>query len=171
MELLFVPAAEEDRLSGKYQGGGAADRAIKHFTFAPTLCKVGKRLLLCLKSESVLISTTTRPGWAATESGRFLPPLPPVRDYVSREARTARYRRVARLLCLMRAGVPPMVMENRSDHVTTVPIDGEAVLQRAEGNRQTHLSEANDADVHTHNFVLLFDKGTRGRDTSGVYSM
>jgi hypothetical protein len=55
--------------------------------------------------------------------------------------------------------------------MTTIPIDGKAMLEQAEGNRQTHLSDANDADVHTHSFVLLCDKGTRGCDKSGVYSM
>jgi hypothetical protein len=54
--------------------------------------------------------------------------------------------------------------------VTTIPIDGKAMFEQAKGNRQAHLSDANDADIHTHYFVLLFDKGTRGRDKSGVYS-
>jgi hypothetical protein len=45
------------------------------------------------------------------------------------------------------------------------------MFEQAKGNRQAHLSDANDANVRTHTVVLLCDKGTRGRDKSWVYSM
>ncbi len=49
MKYFYIPAAKEDRLSGKYHGGGTADRAIKHFYAYPL--KVGKGLLFCFNGE------------------------------------------------------------------------------------------------------------------------
>jgi hypothetical protein len=43
------------------------------------------------------------------------------------------------------------------------------MFEQAEGNGQAHLSEANDANVRTHSFVLLFEKGVR--DKCWTYSM
>jgi hypothetical protein len=48
--------------------------------------------------------------------------------------------------------------------VTTIPIDGKAMFEQAEGNRQAHLSDANDANIRTHMLFSSLINNTRDRD-------